>query len=94
MSMNHLLVFKFLTSLQSLSFSAADKNVLDWLNITWAGMLVLHGQDELRDAIEPTRELGTAELWSDENMYKHLSFLSNTYTNMVLLFGPCNARYH
>ncbi|KAG6916683.1 hypothetical protein DXG01_005805 [Tephrocybe rancida] len=65
----------------SLSFSAVNESNLDRLNITLAGMLVLQGQEKLRDAIESTRELGVAELWSNENMYKHLSFLSNTYSN-------------
>lgn len=53
--MNCLLVFDFLTILQSLSFSAVDESVLDRLNITRAGKLILQGQDELRSAIESTR---------------------------------------
>ncbi|KAG6838507.1 hypothetical protein C0991_011092 [Blastosporella zonata] len=44
-------------------------------------MLLLQPKEKLRDAIKPTRALGAAELWSDENFYKHLSFLSNTYSN-------------
>lgn len=39
----------------SLSFSAVDESVLDRLNITRAGKLILQGQDELRSAIESTR---------------------------------------
>ncbi|KAG6853482.1 hypothetical protein H0H87_008549, partial [Tephrocybe sp. NHM501043] len=52
----------------SLSFSAVNESNLDRLNITQAGMLVLQDQEKLRDAIESTRELGVAELWSNENM--------------------------
>ncbi|EAU91843.1 hypothetical protein CC1G_04610 [Coprinopsis cinerea okayama7 len=66
----------------SLSFSAVNETNLGRLNITQAGMLFLQDQEKLRDAIESTRQLGATELWSNGNMYRHLSFLSNTYNNV------------
>jgi hypothetical protein len=56
---------------------------LDRLNVTRGGVLIPQGEDKLRSAIESTRNRGSDKLWSDENMYKHLTFLSNTYTNAV-----------
>jgi len=44
-------------------------------------VLGLRGPDKIRDAIDSTRQRGAAELWSDETMYKHLTFLSNTFAN-------------
>ncbi|KAF8188014.1 hypothetical protein BJ912DRAFT_1059572 [Pholiota molesta] len=69
-----------ISGLSSLSFSAVNEGNLKRLNITQAGVLRLQGK--LRDAIESTRELGVAELWSNGNMYKQLAFLSNTCSNM------------
>ncbi|TEB33894.1 hypothetical protein FA13DRAFT_1789696 [Coprinellus micaceus] len=57
-----------------------DPLVLDQLNVTRGGVLIPQ-EDKLRSAIESTRNRGSDKLWSDENMYKHLTFLSNTYTN-------------
>jgi len=78
--MNSPLFFDFLTALQSLSFSVADENSLDQLDIKEAGLLLLHGTDQLRDEIDSTRQRGAAGLWSNDNLYKHLEFLLNTYT--------------
>ncbi|TEB33909.1 hypothetical protein FA13DRAFT_1763439, partial [Coprinellus micaceus] len=50
-----------------------DPLVSDQLNVTRGGLLIPQGEDELRSAIESTRNCGSDKL--------HLAFLSNTYTN-------------
>ncbi|KAF9471553.1 hypothetical protein BDN70DRAFT_901259 [Pholiota conissans] len=73
----------FLTASQSLSFFAVNESDLSRLNIIQAGMLFLQGKEELCDAVESTRGLGADEMWSNENLYRHLLFLSNTYSNVT-----------
>ena len=37
----------------------------------------------LREAIDTSRTLGSDKLWSNETMYKHLSFLASPFTTQV-----------
>lgn len=46
-------------------------------------MLYLQPEDTLREAINASRNVGSDKLWSNDNMYKHLSFLANSFTNKV-----------
>ena len=81
--MNSFLAFDFLILLRS----DVDEGVLDQLNVTRGGVLILQGpEDKLRSVIEFTRSRGYGHLWSDESMYRHLALLSNTYSNAVHSF--------
>ncbi|KAM6496492.1 hypothetical protein JOM56_006965 [Amanita muscaria] len=65
----------------SLSFSAADDTALERFNIVRKGLLYLHPEDTLRDAIITSRIVGSDKLWSNDNMYKHLAFLASSFTD-------------
>lgn len=62
----------------SSSSSAVNEEVLARPRITHAGWLYPKGDEELKLAIDATREKGATIMWSDDNMYKHLDFLLNT----------------
>ncbi|KAJ3514497.1 hypothetical protein NMY22_g14712 [Coprinellus aureogranulatus] len=64
-----------------LSFSGADDRVLERFNIVRKGMLYPKPEAALREAIVASRTLGSDKFWSNDNMYKHLSFLANSFTN-------------
>ena len=51
-------------------------------------MLFLHSEDTLREAIIASRTAGSDTLWSNDNLYKHLSFLASSFTNKVCLSLP------
>ncbi|KAG8902133.1 hypothetical protein FRB99_004820 [Tulasnella sp. 403] len=62
----------------SLSFSAADDKAL---NIVRKGLLYLHPEATLREAIIASRTAGSDKLWSNDNMYKHLSLFASSFTD-------------
>lgn len=49
-------------------------------------MLYLH--PEIPQAITASRNIGSDKLWSNDNMYKHLSFLAGSFTNKVCFYTP------
>ncbi|KAF8716601.1 hypothetical protein AX14_012294 [Amanita brunnescens Koide BX004] len=70
-----------LESRASFSFSAADDKDLERFNIVRKGLLYLHPEGTLRDAIIASRIVGSDKLWSNDNMYKHLAFLASSFTD-------------
>ncbi|KAK2467651.1 hypothetical protein APHAL10511_000506 [Amanita phalloides] len=67
----------------SLSFSAADDKALERFNIVRKGLLYLHPEVTLQEAIIASRTVGSDKLWSNDNMYNHLSFLASSFTDKI-----------
>ncbi|KAG5640518.1 hypothetical protein DXG03_008228 [Asterophora parasitica] len=64
----------------SLPFSAADDAALSRFNIVSKGLLLLRPWAELRSAVVTSQALGSDQLWSNDAMYRHLTFLANSFT--------------
>ncbi|KAI0723064.1 hypothetical protein C8Q76DRAFT_794042 [Earliella scabrosa] len=63
----------------SLSFSYANVEALDRLNIRCVGDLRL--QSNLTEAVAASSALGSDQLWSNEHMLNHLVFLHKSFAN-------------
>jgi len=56
---------------------------LERFNIVRKGLLYLHPEAALREAIIASRTVGSDKLWSNDNMYRHLAFLASSFTDKV-----------
>ena len=79
---------------KSLSFSASDDNALERFNIVQVDMLYLQPKATLRQEIITSRNVSDDKLWSNDNMYKHLSFLASSFTNRVCLLSLTLAMFY
>ncbi|TFL04235.1 hypothetical protein BDV98DRAFT_502919, partial [Pterulicium gracile] len=65
---------------RSLHVSAVNDDILDQLNIKqlgWIYLIKLQESESLKQEIDATRKLGVNETWSNDYMYKNLTFLFN-----------------
>ncbi|KAI0744074.1 hypothetical protein C8Q80DRAFT_1184875 [Daedaleopsis nitida] len=68
----------------SLSFSSADHDTLERLNIRCKGTLRLQPPGDLADTIPISAAIGLNELWSNEYLCNHLILLNKQFANNAL----------